>query len=67
MLRRLIREETGAQTLEFLALFPLVILTMLVMLQTAFLGYALVVVETGAREAAQAANPQSGAKMAPAA
>ncbi|MBY6278047.1 MAG: pilus assembly protein [Symbiobacteriaceae bacterium] len=67
MLRRLIREETGAQTLEFLALFPLVILTMLVMLQTAFLGYALVVVETGAREAALAASRESGAKRARAA
>jgi len=66
MLRRLIREETGAQTLEFLALFPLVILTMLVMLQTAFLGYALVV-ETGAREAALAASRESGAKRARAA
>jgi len=67
MVRRLIREEAGSQTLEFVALMPLVILTMLVMLQTAFLGYAVVVVETGAREAALAASREPGAATARAA
>lgn len=49
-------EEAGAQSLEFVALLPLVILALLTMLQMAFLGYSIVVVETSAREAALAAS-----------
>lgn len=56
MLRRLWSEEAGAQSLEFVALLPLIILVMLMMLQISFLGYAVVVAETSAREAALAAS-----------
>ncbi len=56
MWKRLWTEETGAQSLEFVALLPMVILVMLTMLQMAFLGYTVVVAETSAREAALAAS-----------
>lgn len=55
MVRRVWSDETGSQSLEFMALLPLVILALLVVLQAAFVGYAVVVAETSAREAALAA------------
>lgn len=64
MLRRLWTEETGAQSLEFVALLPLVILALHTMLQMAFLGYAFVVIETSAREAALTAARDPGAASA---
>jgi Flp pilus assembly protein TadG len=59
MLRHLWIEQTGAQSLEFVALLPLIILVLLTMLQIAFVGYAVVVAETSAREAALAASRDS--------
>jgi Flp pilus assembly protein TadG len=50
------RPQRGAQSLEFVALLPLVILTLLLMLQTALFGYTLVVAETATREAALTAT-----------
>lgn len=45
--------------MEFVALLPLVILVFLVMLQIAFFGYAVVVLESSAREAALAVSRDS--------
>jgi Flp pilus assembly protein TadG len=64
MWKRLWTEEEGAQSLEFVALLPVVILVMLTMLQIAFLGYAVVVMETSAREAALAASRDPSASAA---
>lgn len=59
-LRRLWADESGAQSLEFVALLPMVLLTLLLMLQMALLAYTLVVAESSAREAARtAARDQS--------
>jgi Flp pilus assembly protein TadG len=54
------REERGAQSLEFVALLPMVLLALLLMLQMALVGYAVVVAESATREAAlTAARDQS--------
>jgi len=55
MARRIWNSESGSQTLEFVALIPMVTLVLLLMLQMALVGYSLVVVETSLREAALAA------------
>lgn|GEM_PF-3413819 len=55
MARRIWNVESGSQTLEFVALIPMVMLVLLLMLQLALTGYSLVVVETSVREAALAA------------
>lgn len=60
MLRRIWNDQTGAQSLEFVALLPLIILVMLIMLQIVFLGYAVVVAETSTREAALVASRDPG-------
>lgn len=52
ILHRLRAEERGAQTLEFVALLPMVLLVLMLMLQMALLGYTLVVAESATREAA---------------
>lgn len=60
LVRRLWAAQRGAQSLEFVALLPMVLLVLLVMLQMALLGYTLVVAEAATREAALvAARDQS--------
>lgn len=56
MVRRVWSDETGSQSLEFVALLPVIIFALLTVLQMAFVGYAVVVAETSAREAALAAS-----------
>lgn len=55
MVRRIWSHESGSQTLEFVALIPMVMLVLLLMLQMALVGYSIVVVESSVREAALAA------------
>jgi Flp pilus assembly protein TadG len=59
-------DERGAQSLEFVALLPMVLLTLLLMLQMALLGYTLVVAESATREAALVAarDPKAGPAVA---
>lgn len=47
--------EQGSQTLEFAALFPLVVVTILIMWQFALAAYAVVVGNAAARDAARVA------------
>lgn len=59
MLRRLLRkgrdDEKGAETIEFVGIFPLVLFTIVLIWQFVLLGYTAVVVPGAAREAARAA------------
>lgn len=54
-LRRLFKEERGAETIEFLGTLPLVMLTIALIWQFALLGYTAVITAGTAREAARAA------------
>lgn len=56
MARRFWSDETGSQSLEFVALLPVIIFALITVLQMAFVGYSVVVVETSGREAALAAS-----------
>lgn len=47
--------EDGAETIEFIGMFPLVLLTIILIWQFVLLGYTAVVVPGAAREAARAA------------
>lgn len=51
----LLRRERGLQTIEFVGLMPLVVLICLIILQFSLAGYALVVANAAARDAARAA------------
>lgn len=53
--KRYIRNEEGSQTIEFVALFPLIIISFLFVWQMALIAYALVVTEGAARDGARAA------------
>lgn len=67
-LTRLRDEERGAETVEFLGMLPLVILTIAIIWQFALVGYTAVITAGTAREAARAAavgaNCQSAAAQA---
>lgn len=50
-----LREERGAETIEFIAAIPLVLLTIVMIWQFVLLGYTAIVVASASREAARAA------------
>ncbi|WP_026691110.1 TadE/TadG family type IV pilus assembly protein [Alteribacter aurantiacus] len=50
------RNEKGSQTLEFVAVFPLIIFAFLFIWQMALVSYAIVVTEAAARDGARAAS-----------
>lgn len=52
---RLLREERGSQTIEFVAIFPLIIFAFLLIWQMALAAYAVVVAEAAARDGARVA------------
>jgi hypothetical protein len=51
----LLKDERGAETVEFLGMLPLVMLTIAIIWQFALLGYTAVITSGTAREAARAA------------
>lgn len=53
-------DERGSQALEFVALFPLMLITILVMWQFALAAYTLVVAEAAVRDGARAAAVGAG-------
>lgn len=61
---RLIRDEQGIELLEFLGLFPLVLLAALVFWQFMLVGYAGVVATGAARDAARAAATRENVEEA---
>ncbi|MCK6208642.1 hypothetical protein EVU96_24380 [Bacillus infantis] len=50
-----IKNEKGSQAIEFVAMFPLVILAMLIIWQVALIAFSVVVAESAARDGARAA------------
>lgn len=50
-----LKNEKGSQAIEFLAMFPLVILAMLIIWQVGLIAFSLVVAESAARDGARAA------------
>ncbi len=50
------KNEKGSQTIEFLAVFPLVIVAFMIIWQMALVAYAVVVTEAAARDGARAAS-----------
>ena len=56
---RFIKDERGVETLEFLGIFPLVLLIMVLIWQFVLAGYTAVVVAGASREAARAAAVQA--------
>ena len=53
--KRYLKNEKGSQAIEFVAMFPLVILAFLIILQVALIAFSLVVAESAARDGARAA------------
>lgn len=51
-----VNNERGTQALQFLGLFPLVILSMLIIWQVGLISYSVVVAEAAARDGARAAS-----------
>lgn len=51
-----VKNERGTQALQFLGLFPLVILSMLIIWQVGLISYSVVVAEAAARDGARAAS-----------
>lgn len=51
-----VKNERGSQALQFLGLFPLVILSMLIIWQVGLISYTVVVAEAAARDGARAAS-----------
>ena len=51
-----VKNERGSQALQFLGLFPLVILSMLIIWQVGLISYSVVVAEAAARDGARAAS-----------
>ncbi|MBM7095049.1 pilus assembly protein [Bacillus sp. H-16] len=54
--KRLRKNQKGSQTLEFVAVFPLIIFAFLFIWQMALVSYAIVVTEAAARDGARAAS-----------
>jgi hypothetical protein len=55
LFKKHVQNEKGSQAIEFLAMFPLVILGMLIIWQVALIAYSIVVAESAARDGARAA------------
>jgi Flp pilus assembly pilin Flp len=55
LFKKHVKNEKGSQAIEFLAMFPLVILGMLIIWQVALIAYSIVVAESAARDGARAA------------
>jgi len=55
-----VKNERGSQALQFLGLFPLVILSMLIIWQVGLISYTVVVAEAAARDGARAASAHDG-------
>ncbi|WNS75996.1 TadE/TadG family type IV pilus assembly protein [Bacillus sp. DTU_2020_1000418_1_SI_GHA_SEK_038] len=53
--KRYVKNERGSQAIEFVAMFPLVILGFLIIWQIALIAFSLVVAESAARDGARAA------------
>ncbi|WP_221569142.1 TadE/TadG family type IV pilus assembly protein [Alkalihalobacillus sp. TS-13] len=53
--RKLVKNERGSQLIEFVAVFPMVILAMMIIWQMALVAYTVVVTEAAARDGARAA------------
>lgn len=54
--KRYLKNEKGSQAIEFVAMFPLVILGFLIIWQIALIAFSLVVAESAARDGARAAS-----------
>ncbi|MBU8881367.1 pilus assembly protein [Bacillus sp. FJAT-29790] len=55
LFKRYVKNEKGSQAIEFVAMFPLVILAFLIIWQIALIAFSLVVAESAARDGARAA------------
>ncbi|RTR36327.1 hypothetical protein EKG37_01865 [Robertmurraya yapensis] len=53
--KRYIKNERGSQAIEFVAMFPLIILSILIIWQIGLIAFSLVVGESAARDGARAA------------
>ncbi|MCM3636242.1 pilus assembly protein [Sporosarcina luteola] len=51
-----VNNERGSQALQFLGLFPLILLSMLIIWQVGLISYSVVVAEAAARDGARAAS-----------
>ncbi|WP_270182998.1 TadE/TadG family type IV pilus assembly protein [Alkalihalobacillus sp. CinArs1] len=58
-----LKNEKGSQTIEFLAVFPLVIVAFMIIWQMALVAYAVVVTESAARDGARAASVGGNAQQ----
>ncbi|MDZ5474424.1 TadE/TadG family type IV pilus assembly protein [Bacillus sp. 31A1R] len=54
-IKKYINNERGSQAIEFLAMFPLIILAILIIWQICLIAFSLVVAESAARDGARAA------------
>lgn len=55
-LKKYIKNERGSQAIEFLTMFPLIILSILIIWQIGLIAFSLVVAESAARDGARAAS-----------
>ncbi|WP_408011557.1 TadE/TadG family type IV pilus assembly protein [Pseudalkalibacillus sp. A8] len=60
--RKLVKNERGSQLIEFVAVFPMVILAMMIIWQMALVAYTVVVTEAAARDGARAAAVEGNAE-----
>jgi hypothetical protein len=56
ILKKHLNNEKGSQSIEFVAMFPLVILAFLIIWQVALIAFSVVVAESAARDGARAAS-----------
>lgn len=54
-IKKYIHNEKGSQAIEFVAMFPLIILSILIIWQIGLIAFSLVVAESAARDGARAA------------
>lgn len=62
--RRRIRNERGSQLIEFLAVFPMIVMALLFIWQMALVAYTVVVTEAAARDGARVAAVDGDYKAA---
>lgn len=60
LLKAYVKNERGSQAIEFLSLFPLMLLTILLIWQIGLISFSLVVAESAARDGARAAAIYDG-------
>lgn len=60
-----VKNERGSQTLEFIAIFPLIIFSFLLIWQMALVAYSVVVAEAAARDGARVAAVVGESNMEP--